>query len=743
MSEAKSEDKKDIEVEEREKMLNAENKAQDEVRESEGVQADSEAEDKKITKDIKEGMEVKPKKIPIGGIQMPGFFTRSKSKERCKDDGDQNETEGTELLEKNNEKNESATSQTRIKLPIPFRKSKGEEDGNKSGEPKEKKTLIDSIRLPLVSVFPKRKKDDSLQSQTAQAELASMETLDEKSTDDKGAEEKNHEMKTVSLDEKHPDEEIQQPIDEDWIDLIRAHRKAIGAIILFIIVTAIIAAISFGGGQKVYSLPVKDGKYVVTVTSCGKVEGILDDGGIVFRGIPYARPPIGDLRFRYAQPLDNLDYCWNGTLLAHNSTPVCLQLTGDGQTVGEENCLTMDVVTPYVRYDNPLPVIVLIGADSFVGGSPGKMRPSPRYSRSKDVVFVRPNFRMGALGFLALEALSESDYPHSSGNYAISDILTALKWVKLNIVHFGGDPLSITVLGHKAGGTLVTAISTLHDAKEYFTRAWATSGGSVFPTKSLQESEMDNKGFMDAVQCQNTDCLRKMDARKLINAVEDTWRKPTLDLPEKGEQPSSMKHQWLVIDGRIIREAPEKVLTREDGLKVDLVIGSTTHTAASPKLLLKYVEWTPEIYKDHVNKSLLGERGLWFEACQMFPNQYQGISQLVSEVRVTCPLYLLTSQMRNVPFYIVDQRRADTSLADADSDIEAFFGRYDPLIAQQRRYSSSMQGFFYNFVWHGKLPDMSEGKVFIIRQDLQPKKDLDHCDFFKEQKIVPQYAALD
>src|SRR5699024_10473310 len=102
--------------------------------------------------------------------------------------------------------------------------------------------------------------------------------------------------------------------------------------------------------------------------------------------------------------------CWNDTFLAHNATETCLQIHSNGTISGNEDCLTLDVITPYVRYTDPLPVIVLIGAESLMGGSPGKLRPSARYARSKDVVFVRPNFRLGALGFLALEVLSKSDY---------------------------------------------------------------------------------------------------------------------------------------------------------------------------------------------------------------------------------------------------------------------------------------------------------------------------------------------
>lgn len=178
---------------------------------------------------------------------------------------------------------------------------------------------------------------------------------------------------------------------------------------------------------------------------------ILHKGAIAFRGIPYARPPVGELRFKPAKPLNSISYCWNGTLLAHNETDYCLQIYGNGSTAGVEDCLTLDVVTPYVRYDSPLPVVVLIGSESLIGGSPGKMRPSSRYARSRDIIFVRPNFRLGVLGFLALDSLSKSVHPPTSGNYGLSDIVEALRWIQLNIEHFGGDPRAVTLFGHNAG----------------------------------------------------------------------------------------------------------------------------------------------------------------------------------------------------------------------------------------------------------------------------------------------------
>lgn len=122
-----SDDKKDIEIEEREKILNAENKMHEVI---ESTDTDNNRENK-LKAECREGREVKPKKIPIGGIQMPGFFTRSRSKEKCKEGESEQETEDLDLLQDDDKekKDDSLISQTRIKLPNPFRKSKIDEDG--------------------------------------------------------------------------------------------------------------------------------------------------------------------------------------------------------------------------------------------------------------------------------------------------------------------------------------------------------------------------------------------------------------------------------------------------------------------------------------------------------------------------------------------------------------------------------------------------------------------------------------
>ncbi|XP_060530745.1 neurotactin [Cylas formicarius] len=728
---SKSEDKQNIEQEEREKILNSENE--------EKVASDS-SEEKK-TKEVKEGMEVKPKKIPIGGIQMPGFFTRSKSKEQCKEEGDQ--TEGTELIEDAN-KDETPTPQAKIKLLNPFRKSKAtsETDEEKTGESKDKKNLLQTIRLPLVSVFSKKKKEDSqnLNSQTGQAGLASMETLDDKSNDGKSGE-----LKSVPLDDKKDVEKQESDEDLTLAQRVKTYRIAISALLIFLVLIVIIVIIARQSASQITAAPIRDSRYVEAVTTCGKVEGLLEDSAFAFRGIPYARPPTGDLRFKYAQPLNRIEYCWNGTFLAHNATDPCMQILGNGTVIGSEDCLTLDVITPYVRYDNPLPVIVLVGAETLMGGSPGKMRPSARYARSRDVVFVRPNFRLGALGFLALDTLSQNDSSHASGNYGLSDILEALHWIQLNIEHFGGDKKSVTLFGHRAGATLVTALSTLPDAAKYFARAWASSGGAVFPKKSRAESESENKSFLEAAQCKNVECLRSLDATTLVTAVEDTWRKPQPDVPSAEEKPEN-RHQWLVLDGNILKEHPDAVWTNGE-LPVKLVLGATAHAANSEKLFMKHLNWTEPLVRRHLEESALGARDLVDDTLQLYPPTYGGLSAIVTDIRIACPLFAVSTQMSKVPFYVVTQTRGEQHLADVDSDVEAILGRYEPKTPEQRRYFSAMQGLFYHYVWHGTVEQDAalppSKKVLVIGQDVLPNETYSHCAFWIGKDIVPAYATMD
>lgn len=166
-------------------------------------------------------------------------------------------------------------------------------------------------------------------------------------------------------------------------------------VLLILLSVIVIVCIACAGPRRtIHTQPLKDGKYIETVTSCGPVQGVLEDGAYAFRGIPYAMPPVGNRRWQSAESLTRIEHCWNGTYLAHNSSENCWQREPTGpNTYGAEDCLYLDVFTPAVRYDSPLPVVVMIGAETLSGGSPGVMQPSAKLARVRDMVFVRPNFR--------------------------------------------------------------------------------------------------------------------------------------------------------------------------------------------------------------------------------------------------------------------------------------------------------------------------------------------------------------
>lgn len=169
-------------------------------------------------------------------------------------------------------------------------------------------------------------------------------------------------------------------------------------ILLILLSVIVIVCIACAGPRRmIQTQSLKDGKYIEAVTSCGLVQGILEDGAYAFRGIPYAMPPVGNRRWQPAESLSRIEHCWNGTYLAHNSSEQCWQRELINKTIsrdsGEEDCLYLDVFTPAIRYDSPLPVVVMIGTETLIGGSPGVMQPSAKLARVRDMVFVRPNFR--------------------------------------------------------------------------------------------------------------------------------------------------------------------------------------------------------------------------------------------------------------------------------------------------------------------------------------------------------------
>ena len=240
----------------------------------------------------------------------------------------------------------------------------------------------------------------------------------------------------------------------------------------------------------------------VVKTDKGPVEGTTSpDAKIrIFKGIPYAAPPVGDLRWKAPQPAAS----WDGIRKAVDFGPRCMQNNVYGDMVfrdkgPSEDCLTLNVWTPAESADAHLPVMVWIYGGGFVAGGTSEPRQDGETLARKGVVVVSMNYRLGIFGFFALPELAKESGHDAAGNYGLLDQTAALQWVRDNIAAFGGDPNNVTIFGESAGSFSVSAQMASPVAKDLFHKAIGESGaffGNSLRAKSLSDSEDADAKFV-------------------------------------------------------------------------------------------------------------------------------------------------------------------------------------------------------------------------------------------------------
>ncbi|MGA9493552.1 MAG: carboxylesterase family protein, partial [Mycobacterium sp.] len=229
---------------------------------------------------------------------------------------------------------------------------------------------------------------------------------------------------------------------------------------------------------------------VRVTTAAGTVEGFTRDGVDRWRSIPYAQAPVGALRFRAprpAQPWPGVRYCHGFTKCAPQDRRYTIMGVGKYQPMGED-CLTLNVVTPEVPADEPLPVMVFVHGGGYIMGSSA----TPIYDgvalARRGCVYVSVNYRLGALGCLDLSSLSTDDIRIDS-NLFLRDLVLALRWIRENVAAFGGDPDSVTVFGESAGAHAVAALLAAPEAEGLFAQAISESPASGMTRSSEVAAE--------------------------------------------------------------------------------------------------------------------------------------------------------------------------------------------------------------------------------------------------------------
>lgn len=269
----------------------------------------------------------------------------------------------------------------------------------------------------------------------------------------------------------------------------------------------------------------------------------------LFRGIPFAAPPVGDRRWRAPQPV----VPWEGVKRAEDFSPACMQAPTvtegnawrEGHTPVSEDCLYLNVWTPARSATDRLPVMVWIHGGGNSRGAASENQYDGAYLAKRGVVFVSLNYRMNVFGFMAHPELTRESEHGSSGNYALLDQIAALRWVQRNIANFGGDPNRVMVFGHSAGGANVVSLVASPLGSGLFHRAMVLSGSGLATNRTLQSAEGDGVAFAQGVGATSIAALRRMPAEAILNAqrpqmgpIVDGWvlPEPTYSIYASGRQ---------------------------------------------------------------------------------------------------------------------------------------------------------------------------------------------------------------
>jgi para-nitrobenzyl esterase len=304
----------------------------------------------------------------------------------------------------------------------------------------------------------------------------------------------------------------------------------------------------------------------VVRTSAGLVAGVRAGETWTWKGIPYAAPPVGPLRWRAPQPAA----AWSGVRDASGYGYVCMQSPRSndprGTPMGSEDCLTLNVWAPAERAQ-PLPVFVFIHGGYFTWGSSAQRHEGvdvydgAHLSTQAHALVVTLNYRLGPLGFLAHPKLSAES---PSGDYGLLDQLAALQWVQQNIAAFGGDPTHVMLFGQSAGAISTASLVASPLAKGLFSSAVMHSGTGW--ARPLLDAEKEGVAMSHALGCEaaadELACLRGRSASEIIAAGPEDY--------------APGQYMWgPVVDGRVLTAKPWELIARGKHNAVPLIVGTT------------------------------------------------------------------------------------------------------------------------------------------------------------------------
>ncbi|XP_071874664.1 juvenile hormone esterase isoform X2 [Bombus fervidus] len=431
-------------------------------------------------------------------------------------------------------------------------------------------------------------------------------------------------------------------------------------------------------------------------TRFGQVQGLLSRstrGRLVahYLGIPFAQPPVGDLRFRSPRPwIRN----WTETFLATEYASICVQVNEQGHFIGEEDCLYLNVYVPLISEENgdryeekrALPVMVYVHGGMYATNGANDRQVPPEYMMDQDVILVSIQYRLNILGFFATAT------KNNPGNNGLKDIVTALRWVQENIRCFNGDPNMVTLWGHSAGASAVHLLAITNKTEGLFNRYIVQSGvatgpASLLPARSMrtyslvsatlvgclpqsdeeytttaqpnvtrEQEEYDETELSEEQEEEMMRCLRKLDVKSFRNMMDyyiERWNgyccifAPTIE--EESDDAIVTVHPLTAIKQRLFRDIPLIMgVTKDEGLMRSIAI-LTNPTAEDIVLndFKTYLSYLLE-YRAMSNDTFDAFTNFYFDDNVTLSTLRKNITEIIGDALIVWPTYETLKYQSNV-----------------------------------------------------------------------------------------------
>ncbi len=401
-------------------------------------------------------------------------------------------------------------------------------------------------------------------------------------------------------------------------------------------------------------------------SNSGMIQGEREGGLRIFRGIPFAEPPIGNNRLRAPTPKAH----WDGVLNADVFGSNCIQQRVPGITKEtDEDCLYLNVFSPAVSSDDGLkPIMIwLYGGAFLLGGANWDVYEPSQLAFSQDVVVANLNYRIGALGFMALPELKSESEVGTTGNYGLLDQLMAIRWIKENAKAFGGDPDNITVFGESAGAISLCALMASPLAEGLFTKAILQSGNcDLFPMLDGDDDNINRnviptpydlgESYARKIGCDGADivsCLRQLPADDFRVSATQAFIGDFQDLDLF----------WPAVDGYVLDVHPRSEVGKARLYEYDMILGSN----ADEGIVFTATDWITtngrlrDVFEKYYDDEDLIDALMDIYGFPNFGLPKFGWENFFADFMFNCPIYLAAHEGPNRFYYYMTEGPRRTS----------------------------------------------------------------------------------